>query len=184
MLIDITLEITPSLWAEAKTMDPSLEGHIGTHFDAMEREFPLEYTERAGIVFDVSAVTEREIGVEDLDLSAVERGMFVALYSGYIERVSYGEKGYFSGHPQLTQELIRALVERGVSIIGLDFGGVRRSPEHVPADRYCAEHGTFVVENLVNLQSLLEAGGRFIAHTYPLRMVGLTGQPCRVIGEI
>jgi hypothetical protein len=34
----------------------ALTGHLGTHFDVMNREFPLEYTRRNGIVFDVSDV--------------------------------------------------------------------------------------------------------------------------------
>ncbi len=38
-------------------------GHIGTHFDAMDKEFPLEYTQRNGIVFDVSHVINRDIQI-------------------------------------------------------------------------------------------------------------------------
>ena len=52
MLLDLTLPITPAMWQEAKELkDPALEGHIGTHFDVMDKEFPLEYTSRKGVVF-------------------------------------------------------------------------------------------------------------------------------------
>ena len=185
MLIDITLKITPKMAKDAQgNPDPHLVGHIGTHFDVMEQEFPLEYTEREGIVFDVSDVTDREIGLSDIDIDRVGKDMFVAFYTGFVERVGYGSEGYFKMHPQLTHELIDALVDKGVSIIALDFAGIRRSKEHIPKDRYCAERGTFVVENLCNLKAVLDAGGRFTACTYPMNYVGISGLPCRVIAKI
>ena len=72
MLYDITLLITPELCRSAPEKDDrALLGHLGTHFDVMDKEFPLEYTERRGILFDVSHVEGEEIGVGDVDLSRV-----------------------------------------------------------------------------------------------------------------
>lgn len=185
MLIDITLKITPKMARDAQDdPNPQLVGHLGTHFDVMEQEFPLEYTEREGIVFDVSGVTDRDIERTDIDIDRVEKGMFVAFYTGYVERVGYEGPNYFKQHPQLSHDLINALVDRGVCIIALDFAGVRRGKEHTPADRACAERGTFVVENLCNLKAVLDAGGRFIACTYPMNCVGISGLPCRVVAKI
>lgn len=185
MLIDITLKFTLEMLNAAQEIpNPELLGHWGTHFDAMDKEFPLEYTVRKGIVFDISLVQGREICAEDINIDEVEKDMFVAFYSGYIDKVPYAEKGYFSEHPVLSYTLIDALLDKGVSIIGLDFGGVRRGKEHTPTDQVCADRGTFVVENLVNLKTLLDNGGRFTAHTYPMNFVGMTGLPCRVIAEI
>lgn len=57
MLIDITLKNTPKMADESnKNTAKELVGHLGTHFDVMDKEFPLEYTKRRGIVFDVSRV--------------------------------------------------------------------------------------------------------------------------------
>ena len=184
MLIDITLKITAEMLEEANTnKNKALAGHLGTHFDAMNKEFPLEYTERKGIIFDVSSVTARDIDLEDIDLSLVGKDMFVAFYSGYIEKESYGSKVYFSEHPQLSDKLIDALLDKGVSIIGLDFAGVRRGKEHTPKDQYCAERGTFIVENLCNLKQLINRDG-FVACTYPLSCQVITGLPCRVIAKV
>lgn len=36
----------------------ALVGLLGTHFDVMNKEFPLEFTKRAGVVFDVSGLSE------------------------------------------------------------------------------------------------------------------------------
>ena len=56
----------------------ALTGHIGTHFDVMGKEFPLEYTQRKGIVFDVSNMTEHDIKSEDIEITAIEPNMFIA----------------------------------------------------------------------------------------------------------
>lgn len=185
MLIDITLEITPQMVKEAPGNESrNLVGHLGTHFDVMHKEFPLVYTRREGIVFDVSSVKGRDICGDDIALGQIREDMFVAFYTGFIEETGYGSKTYFADHPQLSEKLIDTLLDKGVSIIGVDFAGIRRGKEHIPMDRYCADRGTFVIENLCNLKSVLDHGGKFQANTYPMRYTDMTGLPCRVIAEI
>ena len=196
-LIDITLPVTDEMAdASMKNDKMKMPGHLGTHFDVVGKTFPLAYTRRSGIVLDVarlgdpdaplSGKWDREIGLADVDLSVVGPDMFVAFRTGFIEEAGYGTAVYHDAHPQLSAELIDALLDRGVSIIGVDFGGIRRNPEHPLKDRCCAERGTFVVENLTNLQAVLDASpsGRFTACTYPVNFVGMTGLPCRVIAEV
>lgn len=49
MKIDITLKITPKMVKNAQGNEQkALVGHLGTHFDVMDKEFPLDYTERPG----------------------------------------------------------------------------------------------------------------------------------------
>lgn len=185
MLIDITLQVTPEMRGAApEKEDRTLVGHLGTHFDVMDKEFPLEYTRREGIVFDVSAIRDRDITSQDIDLDKVCPEQFVAFYTGYIEQEPYGTKVYFSQHPQLSHGLIDALLDKGISIIGIDCSGIRRGKEHTPTDQLCADRGVFVVENLCNLQPLVAAGGYFTVHTYPVSCSGMTGLPCRVIAEV
>lgn len=185
MLVDITLKVTPALSKEAQSnQDRSLVGHLGTHFDVMDQEFPLEYTRREGIVFDVSSVRGRDITEEDVDLSRVESGMFVAFHTGWLREVGYGSSVYFGQHPQLSDGLIDCLLAKQTAIIAVDCGGVRRGSEHTPKDQYCAERGCFVIENLCDLDVLVEKGGHFTAHTYPVNFTGVTGLPCRVIAEV
>ena len=151
MKVDITLPVTPEMmntaWANTAK---SLVGHIGTHFDVMDKTFPLDYTERKAVVFDVSHIKGQDIAPADIDLDLVEANMFVAFRTGYIEEVAYGTPTYFKGHPQLSQELIDALLDKQIAIIGIDCAGIRRTPEHVPADQRCADRGVFVIENRVN----------------------------------
>lgn len=185
MLIDLTLCVTPAMARDMQgNASYALYGHLGTHFDVMDQSFPLDYTECCGIVFDVRGITERDIDLSDIDLSAVREGMFVAFHTGHLSRTGYGSAAYRHEHPQLSDALIDALLERGVSIIGIDAGGIRRGKEHTPADQRCADRGTFVVENLCCLELVLAAGGQFTACTYPMHFSGLSGLPCRVIARI
>lgn len=185
MLIDITLKITPEMTETATgNENKALAGHLGTHFDVMNKVFPLAYTKRKGIIFDVSKIGDRDIELTDIDISKVGKDMFVAFYTGFIDREEYGTKKYFSQHPQLSDELIEALLEKEISIIGVDFAGVRRGAEHTPKDQYCADRGVFIIENLCNLSSVTAKSNIFTAHTYPMNFTELTGLPCRVVAEI
>lgn len=183
MIVDMTLKVTPDLIKRASGEEKKVVlGHVGTHFDVMNKEFPLEFLERKGLVFDVKDIFERDIEIGDIDIDKVVEGMFVAFYSGYIEKENYGTKEYFSNHPQLSDELIEALLQKKVSIIGVDFAGVRRGKEHTPKDQYCADRGVFVVENLVNLDKLIAIDEMTIS-TYPINYGEMTGLPCRVIAR-
>ena len=221
MIIDLTVEITPELMARTGASESKApKGHLGTHFDVMDCMFPLAYTQRKGIVFDVSAAAggkigvgptaDRdigvggatvngengaggvsaaaggEIGIDDIALDLVEADMFVAFCTGFLEAEGYGSRRYFAAHPQLSHALIDALIGRGISIIGVDFAGIRRGAEHTPADQRCADRGVFVVENLCNLHAVLQGAPHafFSANTYPLHITGLTGLPCRVCADV
>ena len=184
MKTDITLKITPQMFDDAQAnQNNPMPGHLGTHFDIMDKVFPLDYTERRGIVFDVRGVTGRDIGIGDIELDKVQKDMFVAFYSGFAEEEGYGSKRYFREHPQLSPELIEALLEKGISIIGIDFAGVRRGKEHSPMDQYCADRGVFILENRCNLGSIADAGEGLIIHTYPMNFTEMSGLPCRVVAE-
>ncbi|MBQ8183814.1 MAG: cyclase family protein [Clostridia bacterium] len=185
MKTDITLKITPEMLKDAqRNENKDLTGHLGTHFDVMNKEFPLEYTERKAVVFDVTSVKDRDIDVCDIDISKVSSDMFVVFYTGFIESEKYGTQRYFKEHPQLSNELIDILLEKNISVIGVDFAGVRRGREHTPKDMYCADKGVFIIENLCNLKSIVDLEGELVIHTYPLNCVGITGLPCRVIAEM
>lgn len=187
MLIDLSVKVTRQADREAHGNERQASfGHLGTHFDVMDKEFPLEYTRREAVAFDISGIGGRDAEPADIDLSQVGPGMFAAFRTGFIEREPYGTRAYFTGHPQLSDALIDALIGRGAVIIGIDCAGVRRGGEHTPKDQYCADRGVFVIENLCGLGELL--GGaprmRFIARTFPVNFAGMTGLPCRVVAEV
>lgn len=184
MFIDLTTEVNKVMRQDASGNEKMVSfGHLGTHFDVMNKEFPLEYLRLPLIVFDVQNVTGRDISSDDIDLSEVREKSFVAFYTGYIEREPYGTKEYFTNHPQLSDDLIDKLLEKKVAIIGIDAAGIRMGKEHTPKDQYCADAGVFVVENLCNLGTV-SGKEKFTVYTFPVKFAGMTGLPCRVVAEL
>ncbi len=185
MFVDFTLKITPELIIDAQGNEKkSLVGHLGTHFDVMNKEFPLEYLHLPSVIFNVP--NKQEVQFNDIDFSQIKEGMFVGFATGFIENVGYGNKEYFTQHPQLSNELIEKLIAKRVAIIGIDCAGIRRGKEHTPIDQYCADHNVFVIENLCNLQTLLYSKDHMTCYinTYPVHYSDMTGLPCRVVAEV
>ncbi|GAA0121229.1 MAG: cyclase family protein [Clostridium argentinense] len=191
MKIDLTVKISKEMWnklwneaADNKKM--TLLGHIGTHFDVMDKEFSLDNTIRNGKAFDVSHIKNREIEAEDIDVSSIEENDFVMFYTGTLKERGYGTKEYFTNYPELSEKLIQNLIDKKVSIIGIDTAGIRKPSEHVKTDQYCADNNVFVIENLDNLNVLLNDGRNknFKVHTYPINIEGMSGLCCRVVAEV
>lgn len=182
MLIDLTLPITKEMIATASTNnDIVLNGHTGTHFDVMNKIFPLEYTKLKGYAYNCES--KKEISSNDVDLSKLEKGYFVGFYTNWINEAGYSTKRYHSEQPVLTDELIDKLIEKGVCIIGIDFPGVRKGSEHTPKDQYCADRNVFIVENMVNLDKVMERND-LVVNTFPINYIGYSGLPTRVVAYI
>ena len=194
MIIDLSVNVTREMIEEIKAFVPKdktlseldLFGHLGTHFDIMDKAFDMNNLERAGRVFDVYGIEERDIGLEDIDSDKISRGDFVMFHTGTIRRKRYGTEDYILSHVELSWDLIKSLTDKGVSMIGIDAGGLRMPKDHVKVDNYCAARNIFVVENLYNLDRLLEAAGSesFNVGTYPMNLSGTTGLPCRVVARL
>jgi len=187
MLIDLTIEVTPKLREQALTNEKkTVDGHIATHFDIMDKEFPLEYVKRQAIVFNVSNIEENKIKIENIDLDKIKENMFVGFYTGFLKKFGYGTKQYFNEHPQLSKDLINRLLDEKISIIGIDFVGIRRRKEHSEMDQYCADRGAFIVENICNFEQILKDKKfkQFKAYTFPIKYSEMSGLPCRVVAEV
>ena len=187
--IDLSVQISQSKWRELFGAEQLAgAGHIGTHFDVMNTTFDFESIKLPGKIIDVSGVRERDIDISDLGATEIRAHDFVIFHTGFLQAVGYGTPAYRyrMDHPQLARDLLRLLIEKQVSLIGLDAPGVRRGDEHAPTDQWCADHGVFIVENLANTGLLLQAAGQrpFTVYTFPLSIAELTGLPCRVIAEI
>jgi kynurenine formamidase len=191
MRIDLTYPIQKEQWnnfleAAATSKDFDKFGHFGTHFDVMDKEFPLEDCERNGRIFDVRGLEGNEIDVQSVDVASIAENDFVIFFTGVLSKAVYGTSEYFGYDLALSQALIDCLIEKKVSLIGVDMQGVRRGPEHRIADQLCAESGIFIIENLHSLEKCFEEvrGNKFTVHSYPIVINGATGLPTRVVAEI
>lgn len=191
MKIDLTLPISKDMWHAMRQQAIAVDewerfGHLGTHFDVMDQEFPLEYCERRGRVFDVSHIRDRDIVLADIDVNRIREQDCVLFHTGWLKEKQYGTSEYFHASTTLASELIRWLVDKQVNLIGIDLAGIRPAAEHRDIDSYCAQHGTFIIENLYNLGALVResASRELTVSTYPLRIHGVTGLPCRVVATL
>jgi kynurenine formamidase len=191
MRIDLTYPIQKEQWnsfleAAATNKDFDRFGHFGTHFDVMDKEFSLDNCERAGRIFDVRDFDGNEIDVQHIDVDSIVENDFVIFFTGVLDEAIYGTPEYFSYDLALSQNLIDCLIERKVSLIGVDMQGVRHGAEHRIADQLCAESGIYIIENLYDLKKLVQEvnDGSFTVHTYPVVINGATGLPTRVVAEI
>lgn len=192
MIVDLSVKVEKKLLDEmlgsANQFIVNIEkaGHIGTHFDVMNKEFPLEKIITKGKVFDISHIKTGEVKVKDLDLSSVQPNDFVMFYSGILKEYGYGTKAFMSTYIELADELVDYLVNRNVSFIGVDMAGAKGPADHLRIDQYCADRGVFIIEGLDNLDLLLKeaAGKSFTVYSFPVNMNGFSGLPCRVVAEI
>jgi hypothetical protein len=54
VFVDLTIEVTAPDREKAIDNERMVSfGHLGTHFDVMNKQFPLENIKRSGVVFDV-----------------------------------------------------------------------------------------------------------------------------------
>jgi len=158
-------------------------GHTGTHLDKLPGEsVPLERLMGPACLIDVSAVRGRRIEPGDLDgARIVEPGDFVILRTGWLAE-AYPGPHYLSEHPELSRSSLELLAAARPNMIGVDAPGLGRPERHGRVDRYLAEHGIYVVENLANLEALEME--RLKIYCFPLALEGTSGLPVRVVAEV
>jgi kynurenine formamidase len=195
-IIDLTLDINentpvfpgdPKIEIERQTVQThgfgktiiKTNNHVSTHIDApchmiknanTLSDYPIEKFVGEGIVID--AVGQKEINV---DLLQVKENDIVFFHTNHIKKLY--EKDYFENNPIITKELAQQLVNKKISIIGLDSF----TPDNDPYDvhKIFLGNDVLIIENLINLDKLV--GKRFQCIVAPLKIKDSDGAPCRVI---
>ena len=201
MFIDLTLNIDAHRVQAAQQVQQSaaetelsaaiarpqyqMEGHIGTHFDVMDKEFSIDSFKTPGKLVDISGIRAREVEVSDLVENSIHAGDTVIFFTGYMEELGYENRMYWKRSAELSDAAISYLISKRIRLIAVDAAGAQRPTKHQKVDKLCADHGIFIVENLDNVKTLrAQPKGPFTVYTAPLKRSGLTGLPCRVIVEI
>ena len=196
MKLDLTLKVERKLLEQllGSTLQDTTQtienlqksGHVGTHFDVMDKEFSFKNIITKGKVFDISHIQTGEVKLKDLDLSSVQENDFVMFHSGILKKYDFATKEYFVTYIELSDELVDYLIDKKVSFIGVDMAGVKNQKGHERIDHYCADRGVFIIENLDNLDVLLKdaKGNAFTVYTFPVNWHGFSGLPCRTVAEI
>lgn len=185
MFIDISVKLddnSPVIkWANKQDNPYLAMGHVGTHIDVYEKtNIPLEYLKSNGIIFNVTDI--KEVGVNDIDLDQVHENDTIIFRTSHLRKYGYGTDDYFKDHPQLSTELIDALIEKKVRFIGIDAPGIRKGEEHEVYDRKCEKNNVYVIENISSLH--LVTSPHCTIYTMWMDDNIKTGLRCRVIAEV
>jgi kynurenine formamidase len=112
----------------------------------------------------------------------------VIFRTGLVDRYGFGAE-YFatlSQHPALSWDLIDHLLGANVSFIGIDAPGVRQGDDHLVADKLAESGGTYIIENLANVDRLATtaADNAFRVFTGWTGFRSSSGLSCRVIADV
>ncbi len=159
-------------------------------------QLPLDWFFRPGVVLDFHDRADGQtIGVADLEAALQSAGHQLAERDIVLIRTGrdayYDEADYMSRGPGVSAAATRWLYERGVRVMGIDAWGWDR-PLHLQAKeaRATGRSGIFwaahqadlaysQIERLANLDRLPPSG--FTVACFPLRLVGGSGAPARVV---
>ncbi|MEM6528904.1 MAG: cyclase family protein [Chloroflexota bacterium] len=94
----------------------------------------------------------------------------------------WGDETYFS-YPFLSLEVLRELIRRGVSMVGVDTVNIDDSRDlNRPAHTLLLRDEIFIVENLTNLEPLIGKSFRFFA--VPIKVRGGAAMNIRAFAEL
>jgi arylformamidase len=157
--------------------------HSGTHLDAPFHflpdgvkidALPLDLFMGPALVHAVEAdryITDEH--VKALDLRGETRVLFRTRNSELLKKSTYDPD-----FVAFSVEAARALVARGVKLVGLDYLSVAHADEQVPVHRAFLDHGVVLLEG-VDLSAIVP--GRYELICFPLRLHGSDGAPCRAV---
>jgi arylformamidase len=167
--------------------------HLGTHIDAPLHHIrggkTIDQIEPERFVGDAVIVAAPKSGPQPIEVEDVERaperprpGDMVFFSTGCADH--YGTELYFK-HPYVSEALARWLVERQVSIVGVDFLSAdmpyaMRPPGYTaPAHKILLGNEVLIIENLANLKGL--AGRRVRVFALPINVKGGDAGLARVV---
>ena len=152
--------------------------NTGTYIDAPSHRWesrsdiaglPLErVADLPGVIVDGTTLPDRD----SIDV----RGCAVLFRTGWSRL--FRTEAYGSGHPFLTADTARALIERGAALVGIDSLNIDDVADKArPVHTMLLERDIPIVEHLTALDTLPARGFRFFA--VPARLAGVGSFPVR-----
>jgi arylformamidase len=130
-------------------------------------------------------VRARDLAGQAIDASLFHnvevKGKAVLVQTGW--DMYWGTEQYFVGHPFLTNEAARYLLDAGARLVGIDSLNIDDTRDTTrPVHSILLRAGIPIVEHLCNLYALPESGFRFFA--VPVKVKGMGTFPVRAFGII
>lgn len=211
MLIDLTATLTPETpgvsWEVAKELERDgwnartlhLYSHSGTHMDA-PRHFGCSHEGKTTIdelpletFLGPARVVHLEVMPGELLLPAhlgelaasFVVGQALLLHTGWATHRENLEV-FRNQLPRVSEELARWCVEKKVRVLGVEppsVADVNNLAEVTRIHEILLSGGVTIVEGLVNLDQL-PANREFTLGTFPLKIAGGDGSPCRAFAQL
>ena len=181
--------------AEFELTEASFQTSIGTYIDSPyvryrdRREvgaLRIEELVLPGVMIDLSHLAAGA-AAESLDLQRAMGGAFDVAGKAVLCRFGWdrlwGEEAYFAAYPSLSRAAVRALIEGGARLVGVDTWNVdSNSDAERPAHSWLLERDIFIVENLCNLAALGAGAFRFFA--VPIKARSAASMPIHAFAEV
>jgi kynurenine formamidase len=181
--------------AEFELTEMTFQTSIGTYIDSpyvrhRERRdvgaLRIDELVLPGVMIDLSHLTAGAAAeVEDLRRSAGAAldvaGKAVLCRFGWDSL--WGQDSYFTAYPYLSRTALKALMDGGARLVGVDTWNVDDNNDaERPAHSWLLARDIFIVENLCNLAALGAAPFRFFA--VPIKARGAASMPIRAFAEV
>jgi kynurenine formamidase len=159
--------------------------HAGTHIDGPLHvieggsplsDIPVGRFAGRGVLIDARGRASVDTGI--LSDKKLQRGDIVLVMSGH--STLYHAAEYFLKSPVITEPFAQALVDAGVSMLGIDFASPDSPP--FPVHHLLLSRGILIIENLTNLDQLAGVS-RFEVFALPVRFRAEAGL-ARVIARL
>ncbi len=159
----------------------SLGTHVGTHMDAPAHmiangktldQYPVERFVGRGVVIEVDG----QYNLNDVKNANLRQGDIVLFHTGFDKK--YYKPEYFETYPAIPEDVAHYLVEKKVSIVGVDTCSVDHGP--FLTHKILLGGDVLIVENLTMPEEL---HGDIEVTALPIKLQ-LDAFPCRVIAKL
>jgi kynurenine formamidase len=129
----------------------------------------------------VRATERRNRAIDRLPIDlAMLRGKALLVHTGW--DAHWRTDQYFEGHPHLTDELAKSLVEAGVTLVGIDSFNIDSTDDGTrPVHSALLAAGIPIVEHMCGLGAVPDRGARFFA--VPVKVKGMGTFPVRAFAH-
>ena len=161
--------------------------HVGTHIDAPRHvieggkylsDLSVDRFMGRGRILDARGLSK--ITSDLLNGTDLNKGDIVLVYTGF-ERHFDDPERYFGQYPEVTEDFAQALVDAKAKILGMDTASPDKGAPLI-AHKTLLSREVLIVENLVNLESLLEVRN-FDVIALPAKY-HCAGGPVRVVAKV
>ncbi len=161
-------------WLRSQADRVGAAGHIGTHIDCYT-------TIPAKSLYTVECMLVNYEDLSSIEFQSIDlRDRALVIYTGNVERNTYGSTEYNSKDTSVDIDLLRDILQAKPQFILIDSYGIgAHGKQHISHDILCEESGCFVVEN-VNLKKEVLSSIKVVKIEIDIDNIS-TGKPCCIV---